>query len=273
MLDQNSDRTHLHIQSIHTLLMLQWLQHVASSYPTHPFAFLHPYPHASASPGLEPLLDRIVQNMTRCNIQTTRVRSHQGVLAHEDPPSCLYRFHLLPVQASTLLWNDWCLFEFLLQQIVLNLLKPLSTFCLMIPLPGRALSAAVLRSMSVNHSLSDVHVPSDNLCRFPWCGFPGCEPNVLKHLCIPTEFNWHPSHCSDLLNSSLKVHHQVRIINFTLAYSISLLPTQMPLANLASHLPRPAITRAASRYHNCSPISAISPLYSRPKMSLYDDPP
>ena len=85
--------------------------------------------------------------------------------------------------------------------------------------PSRgALSTTVRRSMSIDRSLRDVHVTSNNWCRFSRCGFPGCESNVLKHLCIPTEFLWHPSHCSDLLNPSLKVHHQVRIIDFTLAY-------------------------------------------------------
>ena len=132
----------------------------------------------------------------------------------------------------------------------------------MIPLPGRALCATVRRTMSIDHPLSDVS--SNNLCRFPRCGFPGCEPNVLKHLCIPTEFLWHPSHCSDLLNSSLKVHTKC-------VSSISLLPTQMPPARFPF---------AATRRHSCRDpvpqlftISAVSPLYSRPKMSLYDDLP
>ena len=136
---------------------------------------------------------------------------------------------------STLLWKEWCLSEFLLQKIILNLLKPLSTFYRMISLPGRALSTAVRRSMSINHSLRDVHVSSNNLCRFPWCGFPGCEPIVLKHLCIPTEFNWHPSHCSDLRNPSLKVYHQVRIIDFTLAYPDASGKSCFPLAATRSH--------------------------------------
>ena len=69
-----------------------------------------------------PLLDRIVQNLTRERDQPHlshlfgRVRSHQDVLAHEDllfsvefshwltvlhlAPSHLFQFHLLPVQAS-----------------------------------------------------------------------------------------------------------------------------------------------------------------------------
>ena len=122
-----------------------------------------------------------------------------------------------------------------------------------IPLPCRALSATVRRSMSIDHSLREVHVSSNNLCRFPQCGFPGCEPNVLEHLCIPTEFLWYPSHCSDLLNSSFEVYHQVRIIDFTLAFPNASGKSRFPLA--------------ATR------VSAISPLYSRPKMSLYDDPP
>ena len=55
--------------------------------------------------------------------------------------------------------------------------------------------------------------------------------------------------------------------------SSSLLPTQMPLAKRASHLPRPAATRAEILCQTCSPISAISPLYSLPYSILWEEPP
>ena len=53
--------------------------------------------------------------------------------------------------------------------------------------------------------------------------------------------------------------------------SISLLPTHIPLENLASKLPRPRMTWAAIRYQSCAPSSAILPMYSRPNNSLKDE--
>ena len=124
----------------------------------------------------------------------------------------------------------------------------------MIPLPGRALSTTIRRSMSIDHSLRDVHVSSNNLCRFSRCGFPGCEPNVLKHLCIPTEFLWHPSHCSVLLNPSLQVHHQVRIIDFTLAYPNAPGKSRFPLAATRRHSCRKQVPQLLTHLSNFTAV-------------------